>query len=143
MLFAIYAIMMALVEIDRSHDPLGTPVSITRPDTYAPLQPSIATPTEDWEDMAVMRAQTQQVLLRPTLDRQMPIGLAIGPGLAAAARPAGRASPPVVLYPKGQHEGHFAEKRSGRGRPIERSGTREQARTRPYHSMRRSHMHNF
>ncbi len=107
-LAAIYAIMMALVENDRSHDPLGTPVSIARPDTYAPLQPSVSHPTEDWEDMAVMREETQQVLLHPTLDRQIPIDVAINRALPLlVVRPVVPPTP-VVLYPKGSIEGHFA-----------------------------------
>lgn len=61
-LLAIYAIMMALVEHDRTHDPRGTTVSIQRPEMYAPLQPSVAHPTEDWEDMNVMREQTWTAL---------------------------------------------------------------------------------
>ena len=72
-LAVIYAIMMALVEHDRSHDPLGTPVSIARPEVYAPLQPSVGHPTEDWADMEAMREQVQATLLNPTLARQMPI----------------------------------------------------------------------
>src|SRR5579862_7276473 len=40
-LAAIYAIMMALVDHDRSQDVVGSPVVIKMPPVYAPLQPSL------------------------------------------------------------------------------------------------------
>ena len=110
-LAAIYAIMMALVEHDRSHDPLGTPVSITRPDVYAPLQPSVAHPTEDWADMATMREQTQQTLNDPKLARQMPIARAMDVVLPLlVVRPA---VPPTTqpTYPPGSFEGRYSSGR--------------------------------
>jgi len=108
-LAAIYAIMMALVENDRSHDPLGTPVSITRPDTYAPLQPSVGHPTEDWEDMVAMREQTHATLLNPTLARQMPIGQAMDVVLSKLViSPHPVAQPAQPTYPPGSMEGRYS-----------------------------------
>jgi hypothetical protein len=116
-LAAIYAIMMALVEYDRSRDPLGTPVSITRPDMYAPLQPSIGHPTEDTDDMLAMREQTQATLLNPTLARQMPIGQAMDVVLAKLViSPHPVAQPAEPTYPPGSQEGRFTG--SGGDRPT-------------------------
>ena len=112
-LAVIYAIMMALLENDRSHDALGTPVSIARGDTYAPLQPSVGHPSEDWSDMLVMREQTQEILIRPKLARQMPIDQAIektvdllntGGVVHAPTVTAAKLTP----YGYGSTEGHYA-----------------------------------
>ena len=93
-LVAIYAIMMALVEHDRSHDPLGTTASVNKPEVYAPLQPSLGHNTDDWVDMATMREQTQQVLttagVSPTGRRWIPIAEAMDkvvPMLYVSAHP--------------------------------------------------------
>jgi hypothetical protein len=106
-LAAIYGILMALVEHDRSHDPLGTPVSITRPDTYAPLQPSVSHPTEDFDDMASMREQTQATLLHPTLARQMPIGQAMEKVLPLLVVHPAVAARVQTTYPPGSQEGRY------------------------------------
>ena len=107
-LAAIYGILMAMVEYDRSRDPLGTPVSIVRPDLYAPLQPSVSHNTLDTDDMAAMRERNQEVLMHPSLARQMPIAQAIDVVLPLlVTRPA---VPPTSqpVYPPGSIEGRYA-----------------------------------
>jgi hypothetical protein len=76
-LVAIYGIMMALVEYDRSNDPRGSSVTLNRPEVYAPLQPSVNHPNEDWADMDLMRRDTQATLdssgTKPSGRRYIPI----------------------------------------------------------------------
>jgi hypothetical protein len=112
-LFAIYGIMKALVDHDRTHDPLGTPVSISQRDVYAPLQPSIGHPTEDWQDMETMRAQTQAVLsssgISPTTGRRY-ITIAdamdkVLPLLVISPHPV--TEPKQPTYEEGSHEGTY------------------------------------
>lgn len=74
-LFAIYAIMMALADWHRSDQFVPSPVATKVPPIYAPLQPSLgfyATTREekaardhdvlDWQDMQAMRYQVETVL---------------------------------------------------------------------------------
>jgi hypothetical protein len=108
-LFFIYGVLMFLVERDRSHDPLGTPVTVVRAEQYAPLQPSVGHNVLDTDDMLAMREQNQQTLDHPTLSRQMPIGQAMDrvlPLLIGISKPAVPATTQPV-YPEGSYEGRY------------------------------------
>ncbi len=122
-LFAIYAILMALVDNDRSHDPLGTPVSVIRPETYAPLQPSVAHGTDDWQDMLTMRQQTQAKLdssgvsptgrryvsIREAMDQVLPL-LVVRPAIKDPSEEVTK----HVDYPPGSTEGRYGATVVGR-----------------------------
>ena len=116
-LLAIYAIMMALVEHDRSHDPRGTTVSIQRPEVYAPVQPSIGHATEDWEDMNIMREQTWATLnsagVTPTGRRTMTIGDAVDTvvsKLVIGEHPVDTGPKNVAEQPANSYEGFIPSK---------------------------------
>jgi hypothetical protein len=69
-LAAIYAIMMALADADRSGDAVPSPIAVKLPAPYAPLQPSLGIygnhendhDVLDWQDMDAMRYKTTQEL---------------------------------------------------------------------------------
>ena len=114
-LFFIYGIMMALLDHDRSHDPLGTAMAVTRPEVYAPLQPSIGHPTEDWQDMIDMRQQTQAILngsgTTATGRRYMPIADAMTKLIDEKKLVVTATPPPAYVhpyvYPPGSREGKY------------------------------------
>ena len=111
----IYGIMMALIDHDRSADLKGVAVSIIRPPVYAPLQPSLEHPTEDWEDMHLMRQQTQAILdsagTSKTGRRYMTIADAMNvvvPKLAISdAKDLPKPYVPAWTYSPESHEGEY------------------------------------
>ena len=112
-LFAIYGIMMALVERDRSHDQLGSSATIERPPAYAPLQPSHEHDTHDWQDMITLRQHYQVALgasgTSPTGRRFIPIEQAMTQTVALlVTRPTSAVTQTTELdVPAGSVEGDY------------------------------------
>ena len=111
-LFLIYGIMAALTDREQHREQLGATVTALRPPVYAPLQPSSEHQTEDWEDMNMMRRQTQALLssagVTPTGRRYIPITLAINQvidKLVIAEHPIQQ--PQLPVYPVGSIEGVY------------------------------------
>jgi hypothetical protein len=108
----IYAVMMALVDHDRSHDAISSPITVTLPPVYAPLQPSREHPTLDADDMFAMRQKAQADLaasgISSTGRRYISINAAMDKVIAMNLLPIRPVVSPVVQPPNpaGTWEGY-------------------------------------
>jgi len=117
----IYAVMMAMADSDRSTDAIASPVKVSLPPIYAPLQPSLGFYGDhdsdhdvlDAQDMILMRERTQQALNSEGITAAgrhfIPIASAIDIVISKSLLVSKPAIQPVVepTYPPGSHEGVF------------------------------------
>jgi hypothetical protein len=112
-LSVIYGIMMAMAAYDRSTDPLASPVAVTLPPVYAPLQPSLKHDQFDRDDMQEMRERTAADLNAPagvvlaTGRAHMPIAMAMEKALPLLLTKAVIQPGEGQTYPAGSFEGHL------------------------------------
>jgi hypothetical protein len=126
-LFAIFAIMMALADYHRSETGNPSPVAVKLPPVYAPLQPSLGIYNNhdndhnvlDWQDMQAMRYKADQALHAPRATTaegrtHEPIEIAmvdVLPVLQQHSKPvAAPTASEVTTYPAGSYEGVYNDK---------------------------------
>jgi hypothetical protein len=118
----VYGIMMALAEHGRSKDPLASPVTVTLPAPYAPLQPSKGFygneaqdhQAFDFDDMLVMRQKTSEELNAPAGTTaagrpHMPIDSAMDKALTLLNTHDVIKAPVPLDFPPGSYEGHLGD----------------------------------